>query len=270
MELRIEHITNELGGHRAALLGHPVYSSIGDLESLRRFTECHVFAVWDFMSLLKSLQRSLTCVSIPWRPVGDAETGFLINEIVLGEESDVDGNGVRTSHFELYLEAMRRLGASTERIDGLVAACGAGSDVREAVSNLGVDLRIRDFLDYTFDVCFDAPTHVQAAVFTFGREELIPNMFMKILDGLFGEHPEHVGTFRYYIERHIEVDGGHHNKLALEMVSRLCGDDDVKWREALAACTSALDRRHGLWSAAFDAIASGRTANSPLCSAASR
>lgn len=250
MNNRLKHLQDSLSAKREELLDHPVYAAIDDLESLRRFTECHVFAVWDFMSLLKSLQSSLTSVSVPWVPVGDPATRFLINEIVLGEESDVDENGERISHFELYLESMKRLGASTGRIEELVGSCAAGGDVPKVLSDLDVDERVKEFLRFTFDVCLNAPVHVRAAVFTFGREELIPGMFMQILDALFTEHPKEISTFRYYIERHIEVDDGHHKGLSLEMVSRLCGEDDAKWQDALSASLTALDKRIGLWSAA--------------------
>lgn len=254
MQLRIEQIQSGLNPLRSSLLAHPVYSSIGDLASLRRFTEHHVFAVWDFMSLLKSLQRELTCVSVPWVPAGTADTRYLINEIVLGEESDVDVHGNRISHFELYLEAMESLGASTAVIQSLIGRCRDGEDIRRCIAETDTDPRVKAFLDFTFDVCLEMPVHVRAAVFTFGREELIPGMFLKILDGLYLDMPDEVAGFKYYIERHIEVDGGHHKKLAFEMVARLCGDDDSKWLEALEISKVALEKRAGLWSAAHEAI----------------
>lgn len=254
MHPRIEKLQLELEPLRSALLRHPVYSSIGDLDSLRRFTEHHVFAVWDFMSLLKSLQRELTCVSVPWIPVGSADTRYLINEIVLGEESDVDEIGNRISHFELYLDAMERLGASTVSIRAMIDRCNAGDDLRHCIDTVDADQRVKDFMHFTFDVCLDMPVHMKAAVFTFGREELIPGMFMKILDGLYLDSPDEIGKFKYYIERHIEVDGGHHKNLAFEMVSRLCGDDDSKWGEVLEVSKVALQKRTELWSAAHEAI----------------
>ncbi|NBP59428.1 DUF3050 domain-containing protein, partial [bacterium] len=74
----------------ANILKHSLYGSLNGLDDLRAFSQVHVFAVWDFMSLLKSLQRQLTGIDIPWTPVGSASTRYLINEIVTGEESDVD------------------------------------------------------------------------------------------------------------------------------------------------------------------------------------
>ena len=86
---------------RARLLAHPLYGRMRSLADVRLFMRSHAFAVWDFMSLLKRLQRDLTCVTVPWVPVGDAEVRYLINEIVCGEESDIDPEGGRISHFDL-------------------------------------------------------------------------------------------------------------------------------------------------------------------------
>lgn len=234
---------------RAALLAHPVYSQITDFEGLKQFAQYHVFAVWDFMSLLKSLQLGLTCVQLPWVPVGSANTRFLINEIVAGEESDVDEHGNRISHFELYLTAMRQMGADTSKIDQLLALLKAGNTIEEAIDATNIPAEVKAFLQFTFQIAQHAPLHVKAAVFTFGREDLIPDMFTEILNKIYTEHPNKVSTFKYYIERHIEIDGGHHSQLALEMVATLCGDDENKWEEAANASIKALETRCLLWNA---------------------
>jgi hypothetical protein len=74
-------------------------------------------------------------------------------------------------------------------------------------------------------------------------------MFMKFLEKMHSEYPDKVSTFKYYIERHIEVDGDHHSHLAINMVSELCGDDESKWNEAAAAAKKALEMRYLLWDA---------------------
>ena len=249
MEPFVQQLKSAIEPVRNNLLAHPVYSQIQDLQGLQRFSETHVFAVWDFMSLLKSLQIGLTSVTLPWVPVGNADTRYLINEIVLGEESDVDEAGNRISHFELYLSAMQQMGASTNVIETIIAQINAGTKVQEAIEAALLPKQVKDFLQFTFDISFNAPLHVKAAVFTFGREDLIPSMFMKILDKIYADAPDKVSIFKYYIERHIEVDGDHHSHLALDMVNRLCGTDASKWEQATAASIKALELRIGLWNA---------------------
>ena len=249
MQLEVENLNEKIKDARAQLLLHPVYAQINNLDGLKNFTQFHVFAVWDFMSLLKSLQIGLTCVTLPWVPVGSANTRYLINEIVLGEESDVDENDHRISHFELYLKAMRQMGASTNLIDALINEINNGHSIEQAIQLAPLPDKVKMFLLYTFDIAQNAPLHVKAAVFTFGREDLIPDMFTRLLEKLGAEAPEKVSIFKYYIERHIEVDGGHHSHLALEMVSELCGDDATKWEEAVKASIEALQIRARLWDA---------------------
>ena len=249
MKAEIVKLKERIEASRSQLLAHKVYTQIQDLNSLQNFASFHVFAVWDFMSLLKSLQIGLTSVAIPWMPVGNANTRYLINEIVLGEESDVDEAGERISHFELYLKAMHQMGASTSFIDELLADIKAGKDINNAIKDSTLPNEVKQFLAFTFDIAQNAPLHVKAAVFTFGREDLIPDMFTQILNEIYAKQPNKVSIFKYYIERHIEVDGGHHSHLALEMVASLCGEDEAKWEEATTASLKALEVRYLLWNA---------------------
>ena len=249
MQTAIQQLKAAIEPSRSKLLEHPVYHQIQTLTDLKKFAGVHVFAVWDFMSLLKSLQQKLTCVQTPWVPVGSANTRYLINEIVLGEESDVDAFDNRISHFELYQQAMRQMGASTQSIDQFILTLQSGTTIEEAIEQLDCADSIKAFLSFTFKIVNHAPAHVQAAVFTFGREDLIPDMFTRLLEKLVAESPEKVAIFKYYIERHIEVDGGHHSHLALEMVAELCGNDATKWKEAELASIEALEIRAKLWDA---------------------
>jgi hypothetical protein len=252
MQPFVQQLKSAIEPVRNTLLAHPVYSQIQDLQGLQRFSETHVFAVWDFMSLLKSLQIGLTSVSIPWVPVGNADTRYLINEIVLGEESDVDETGNRISHFELYMKSMSQMGASATVIHQLMDQINNGTPVVQAICDANLHQQVKDFLQFTFEISFNAPLHVKAAVFTFGREDLIPSMFMKILDKIYADAPDKVSIFKYYIERHIEVDGDHHSHLALDMVTNLCGSDVTKWEEATNASMKALALRIGLWDSIFE------------------
>lgn len=231
---------------RADIVQHPSFQAMQRLEDLQRFMELHVYAVWDFMSLLKSLQRNLTCVEVPWYPVGDASIRFLINEIVTGEESDVDPEGDYISHFELYLRAMKRAGADTGMIERFLARTKE-QGIDAAIMHEETPESARQFVNTTFQFIHENKPHVLAAVFTFGREDLIPDMFLSFVDHLKAQFPNEVGTLRYYLERHIEVDGDHHSHLAYQMTEKLCGNDPVKWQEAGDAVMEALEARRKLW-----------------------
>lgn len=245
----IQQLQAAIAPHRVQLVEHPLYSQLQNISQIQLFTTYHVFAVWDFMSLLKSLQQHLTCTTTPWVPVGNANTRYLINEIVLGEESDVDEHGNRISHFELYLKAMQQLGADTSTIEQLLTYINNGVDVIAALDKLQMPDAIKAFVGFTFDIVRNQPAHVQAAVFTFGREDLIPDMFLGLVRDLSASHPEQVSTLKYYLERHIEVDGDHHSHLAMEMVAELCGNDAAKWQAATEASILALQKRLLLWNA---------------------
>jgi hypothetical protein len=246
---RIDQIRSKVEPLRAAIAGHPLYDRITGPAEVQVFMQHHVYAVWDFMSLLKSLQNALTCTRVPWVPVGTAETRYLINEIVCGEESDVDPEGRRMSHFEMYLSAMEQAGASTSQIRAMLKEIIAGAEPIAALKTAEAPVAAREFVDYTFQVIAGKQPHVMASVFTFGREDLIPQMFYGLVRDLGERFPDRFGLFQYYLQRHIEVDGDHHSLLAIEMVNQLCGDDPVKWQEAESAAIRSLECRLELWNA---------------------
>ena len=236
---------------RQRLAYHSLYRSLDTLENLRHFMESHVFAVWDFMSLLKSLQRSLSCVDVPWLPSAHPQARRLVNEIVLGEESDLY-QGRSVSHFELYVEAMRQCGASTVAIDALLRQFSRGLDLPAALAV--VPQPARSFVQTTFATLAQNKPHATAAAFTFGREDLIPEMFRGFIRDLNQRLAGEISIFQWYLERHIEVDGEEHGPMAREMMIALCRDevgrdDKSKWAEAAEAAETALQARLALWDA---------------------
>jgi Protein of unknown function (DUF3050) len=244
---RIANLKAEIEPLRLQLINHALYKNIRTIDDLNIFMEHHVFAVWDFMSLLKALQQKLTCTNVPWMPVGNANTRYLINEIVLGEESDVDAEGNRTSHFELYLAAMQQAGCSDTGIKSLFDELSGGKSIEEGLILANIPSAARKFVQHTFDVINTGKPYLQAAVFTFGREDLIPGMFISMVKEISKQLPGKVDTLLYYLERHIEVDGEHNSQLAYQMTADLCGDDDSKWAEAADAVKEALQERIALW-----------------------
>lgn len=239
---------------RAQVTGHPVYSRLRTLADVNAFTENHVFAVWDFMSMLKQLQRNLTCVDVPWVPRGSLESRRLINDIVLVEESDELGDGF-ISHFELYVNGMRQAGADTEPITGFLKLVGDGQPVPAALKAAVVPPAAAAFVSATWGLVESAPLHCLAAAFAFGREDLIPEMFEQVIK--IDDQGGRLATFRDYLARHIEVDGEEHTPMAMAMLANLCGDDAAKWDECAQAITTALSARVALWDGIVAQLDSG-------------
>lgn len=232
---------------RKKLQEHKIYKSIKSIEDIRLFMEQHVFAVWDFMSLLKQLQNQLSCTKVPWLPSGNPEAARLINEIVWGEESDLNRKGIAMSHFEMYLESMQSLGARSQAISELQHLLKKGQTIDQAIDQINLPQHILSFLKFTFEVINTKKNHIIAAVFTFGREDLIPDMFIEIIKNLKVPEGEDLSDLIYYFKRHIEVDADEHGPMALKMVTNLCEDNVDKITEALAYSKKALELRIDLW-----------------------
>jgi hypothetical protein len=243
---QLERLRQRVAPLKARLLDHPVYREIDRLASLHVFMEHHVFAVWDFMSLLKTLQRLLTCVEIPWLPRGSALGCRLVNEVVLAEESDEDGEGGFVSHFELYRRAMTRCGASTASIDGFLSALRENRSVAAALETAHVGEAPRSFVEATFRVIEERNLYALVSAFSIGREDLLPSLFQRIVDRL-AESSGGLDIFRYYLKRHIGLDEEQHGPMASRLLRSACGNDQSRWRIAEEAAVSSLEARQKLW-----------------------
>ena len=240
---------------RTQLQDHPLYGAVKSPADLCRFTERHVFAVWDFMTLLKSLQRGLTTVSLPWVPARDPETARLVNELVLAEESDAVGGAEsrrHLSHFEWYLEAMVEIGADCSAIDAWVERVRSAESFRAALAGAELAPGVRAFLKSTSAI-LDEPIAVRSAVFHHSRESIIPEMFLPIATHLAKEGLT-CHTLLAYLHRHIDLDSHDHALASEQMVARLLKDSPDLVAAAEAVSLRALAARVELWDAILEEV----------------
>lgn len=239
-----------IAGLNDRLNNHPLYACVQTLDDLRRFMAHHIYSVWDFMSLLKYLQLRIAPAAVPWTPVGSPSVRFFINQIVVGEECDeglpdADGKPTYASHFELYCDAMREVGADPAgaiRFSETAAANGL-----DAALGLGIaPVAARAFVESTFAFIDTGKPHVAAAAFAFGREHIIPAMFRALLAKM-NITQQVAPVFHYYLERHIHLDEDFHAPLSLKMVNELIGGDATKAREAEEAARAAVEARLKFW-----------------------
>lgn len=246
--------------YRNKLMAHPLYDSIKSIETCQVFMESHAFAVWDFMTLLKSLQINLTTVSLPWVPPKDPELAYFVNSIVISEESDDLGTGRHvgaTSHYDLYLTSMKELGSDTGAITHFVGKIQNGSTWREALALTKkkyshLPMNTFDFVEYTMHVAETGSVPEVAACFLFGREDPIPAMYQKLL-AQFDEKNIECPNLRRYLARHIEVDGDAHAPMADLMLEKLCNDAE-KCEKALKVGQDSIKMRMHLWDGIYSKI----------------
>lgn len=250
-----EELCAALRPGRERLLSHRVYSLLVDKAAVCTFMESHCYAVMDFMCLLKSLQQRLTVVAVPWFPPADAAAARLINEIVLGEETDVAPGGGYISHYELYVRAMREAGADADRVESLVELVRNHHHYRRALGRAAVPPAAQAFIIDSMSVCLTGKNHEIASYFLFGRENLIPDMFRRIVERLRAGGESGLDGLVYYLDRHIQIDEGEHGPAAQKMLTWLVGGVDRRWDEAHRAAERALRSREKLWDAIAASLA---------------
>lgn len=219
---------------RSEVFRHPDYTRLEPLRDVVILTENHVFAVWDFASLLKNLQRHLTRGEVPRVPHDPIAGRRLVNDVVLVEESDGHGDGF-ISHFELYVMVVDQACAATRPVTGHPE--GMVEDESAPPSSAA-------FVSETWDLVEHSPLHCQAATFTLGREDPIPEMCDQVI---WSDNPSgQLAPFRDFLPRHIDVDDEQHPPMATAMVADLCGMKLSRWDDCARTMGEALQARLSL------------------------
>lgn len=233
---------------------HPLYRAIDSIPKLRKFMQYHVFAVWDFMSLVKTLQRQLAPTTVPWVPPGNHHFASFINQMVLEEESDqtLTTNGVPLSHFEIYVLAMREIDADTRPISEFVATVKSFG-LNTALQNKNIPVAAKNFMRFTFEIIDRNRPHLSATVLAYGRETLVPLLFRCLRNNI--QISEFEAPYLHaYLNRHIELDEHEHGPMVMRMAQELCGTSTAFRIESDTVAQRALRTRLTLWDDIYRAL----------------
>ena len=212
------------------------------------FMQHHVFAVWDFMCLIKALQRYIVPATALWTPP-NPKYARLINQLVLDEESDEtfieQYSEQYCSHFESYCYAMREVGANTILVESFLGEIKA-SGINQALNLSDLPASVKEFVKFTMSAIDTQEAHIIASVLAYGREWVIPGIFPRLLN-LPCVDSIQTPILHGYLARHIDMDEHEHSPLMDEIVQMLCAGDPIKVEEVRRAAEQALNARLGLW-----------------------
>ena len=227
------------------ITAHPLFANKLEPKQICKFMESHIFAVWGFMSILKSLQKMITPNNLPWMPNKNTKNGLVnfVNEIILCEESDyIEGIGY-ISHFEIYLLAMKNMGARTDQLDKLTSIIADKGYNKKYLDDVDASDEVKSFLKHDMEVSMNGALPEIVGAFTLGREKVIPNMFGYILPAI--KETSTSGHLITYLERHIDIDGDRHGPLSMKLLDASCGKDQLSL--AYATAVKSLELRLLVW-----------------------
>jgi hypothetical protein len=243
MPIGMNDLERQLVPLQQRMASHPLIGHLTTLLAVRCFMAHHVFAVWDFVCLLKTLYARIGCVGVPWFPPKNAESVYFLSTILLDEESDqLPHQAQRLCHFDLYVQAMIGCGANTGPMQQFLLQLGQGQSIHQALQSTDIPVAARQFVQSTWTF-FDQPTPALAAAFVLGREAMVPPLFAPLLQQIQNHCIPHCDLFCTYLSRHITMDSREHYPQAVKMLESLCGDSAEDWQLAGQAAEQALRQR---------------------------
>ena len=248
----LESNKKKLNDLRHKISAHPLFKNKLKPKHICKFMESHIFAVWGFMSILKSLQKMITPNNLPWMPNKNTKNGLVnfVNEIILCEESDyIEGIGF-ISHFEIYLLAMKNMGARNDQLDKLTSRINNKGYNEKYLDSIDATAEVKSFLKHDLEVSMNGTLPEIVGAFTLAREKVIPNMFSYILPAI-----KETSASKYlitYLERHIDIDGDRHGPLSMKLLDTSCGKKQLSL--AYVTAVKSLELRLSVWDKVYEDI----------------
>jgi hypothetical protein len=234
-------LISEIENETLTLINHPLYNSIKTEEDVRIYMFNQVWCVWDFMTLVKSIQLNIVPSNILWMPPKYPELGAYIYEVLLTEETDKGYNSeTNSSHFQTYLKAMYESKVDTSSVAAFIKLLENGFDFGTATEKCGIHDEAKEFISTTFEFA-KSELHISTAVFCLSREGVIPDIFMNLLANV--SLSNNFKIFNWYLNRHIYLDSQSHGPLSIKLFKTIV-DTPKKQDEALHASLKALKARN--------------------------
>ena len=144
---------------------------------------------------------------------------------------------------------MGEIGASTRRFEKFRSLVLVGVPVEVALRLTGAPAHVQVFVAHTMTLANSGTTEEVLAAFFYGREDVIPEMFRRLLNTLYSAKHDsaRLRHLIYYIDRHIELDGDSHGPKGRELLEDLLADSPHMGAQAMRAACGSIKARIELW-----------------------
>ena len=72
---------------------------------------------------------------------------------------------------------MTEINASKNKFDSFISSIYTKPNVSDALKSIKINNNVKEFIEFTFDIINTNKIHCIASAFTYGREDIIPDMF---------------------------------------------------------------------------------------------
>ncbi|KOY51772.1 DUF3050 domain-containing protein [Polaribacter dokdonensis] len=239
--LNIDFIIENLDSSSYQTCNLELYSSIENKKDVKSFMENHIFAIWDYMSLMRALENNLRDNSVPWFPSNNGKNLKILYKILDEEEYTIDASGSVKSYFEMYLEAMEEIGANTSDILNILSHSKTINLIDEALNLTGMNIESFYYTRFIYTIIKSQKPHLMAIVFALSKELVSKVLILE--DFCRKDFSNKYDKTLFLINKLKAVNSKNYNSNAFKLASDFIGEDPQKLMEAKRAALNCVRYR---------------------------